>query len=200
MLGFLGYEIIVRESSPYRRYDDEIVINNNPEFVERSDIDKIEVKEEKKEVKTYRNTREYVMGKAEGKEYVNKKEAAEILKMNYPTMIKRYGHCFVGNKISVDRLVEIIDRGSIPIVKAQINNAKSEYMMIKPDEELANEIRRRIDERIPGKVFLTRVDIATITGLTRQTVYTHFNKYFTENSITINEFITAFQVEGIKLK
>lgn len=199
LLNFMGYELIIREKVTGRRSEDEIIVNNIPEFSDKQirEFEQEPVKEQKKTIKF--SHKDYVMEKLGGKKWASRVEAADILGISYPTVMKRYGNVFVGNRIPAAKLIEILDDGSVVTINQKIKE-KPAKLIVDVDDDVADTLMERISEYAPGKLFLTRSDIAKITGYSRQTVYTRFGKYFVNNTLTVNEFIAAFQLEGMELK
>lgn len=211
LLDFLGYELIIREKITGRRAEDEIIIDKNPEFRDDSEIDdmdfeidleeleeRLEEKEEEKE-EPKKSSRELLEEKKGKGAKIGKMEAARILGISTPTMNKRYGELFSHNQIPVEKLIEILDNGSIKAINEKIKK-KPVFVDVAVDEAVAEPLRRRIAEVCPGKMFLNKSDLAKIIGVSRQTIHTRFSKYFTNNTITVNEFISAFRVEGMELR
>lgn len=210
LLNFLGYELIVREKTGGPRRDDEIIINNVPEFAGRKEekkvvtaVNAVEAERIKKfleeDTGVRFSSRERIMLGCNGAEIIGIARAADIVGVSYRTMMKKYGQYFENHKITAEKLIEVMDSTSISCLNEKIremknNNPNFDYNAAKKD------MIKRINAICPNKLVLSYSDIARLTGYSQPYAVTTYKKYFSENAITINDFLNAFILEGGKTK
>lgn len=210
LLDFLGYELIVREKTGGARRDDEIIINNVPEFAGRKEekkvvtaVNAVEAERIKKfleeDTGVRFSSRERIMLGCNGAEIIGIARAADIVGVSYRTMMKKYGQYFENHKITAEKLIEVMDSTSISCLNEKIremknNNPNFDYNAAKKD------MIKRINAICPNKLVLSYSDIARLTGYSQPYAVSTYKKYFSENAITINDFLNAFILEGGKTK
>lgn len=210
LLDFLGYELIVREKTSGPRRDDEIIINNVPEFAGKKEekkvvtaVNAVEAERIKKfleeDTGVRFSSRERIMLGCNGAEIIGIARAADIVGVSYRTMMKKYGQYFENHKITAEKLIEVMDSTSISCLNEKIremknNNPNFDYNAAKKD------MIKRINAICPNKLVLSYSDIARLTGYSQPYAVTTYKKYFSENAITINDFLNAFILEGGKTK
>lgn len=223
LLEYLGYELIVRERSGIRRRDDEILIDNIPEFTHERQIKAVEesigeaeaqrienltVNDVDKEVDRTRELlsvdvkytcRDKIMVACKGNEELTKTQVERMLGICPRTLEKRYGKYFTGTKISTEKLIEIIDKTSIETLNEKIK----EYKM-RVGAKGYNKIRRNFLDRVemlyPDKFAFNKGEAAVLLNCSAPTVARLYGKYFVNGVISVNDLLNAYCVEKGKEK
>ena len=220
LLEYLGYELIVRERSGARRRDDEILINNVPEFVSESQRKMLEEALNESENERLENfsaksikkaeefltdndvkfsSREKIMVACEGAERLTKTQVERMLGICPRTLDKRYGKYFDGTKIDTEKLIEVIDGTSIETLNEKIKEVK-----MRVGSKSYNKIRQNFLDRVemlfPDKFAFNRTEAAIILNCSKPQLKKNYDEYFVDGIITANDLLNAYCVEKGKGK
>lgn len=204
LLDFLGYELIVREKGAGIRRNDEIRIDNEPEFGTKKQVEQVETMvdiEEDERIRKFLTEgrkytcRDFILERACGNEELNKTQVAEILGVCYRTLINKWGDYFDNDKISTEKLIQILDRTSLVTYMEKIAEQKKNPYAVKTKEKLY----KRIQRMYPDNIILNKTQVANILGVTSASVGQRYKEFFSDGVITIADFLDAFCIVGGKL-